>query len=108
MWTKNTKGRLNHSHELQLTPDVPALATTVDDSISSSTEITLNPETTMIRVYAISQDIYLKWGTDNVTSSSFDEVCPSGQIVDFVVPNGIDALNLIERVAGATVIVIEK
>lgn len=108
MWVKNDKGRLKHSHELQITPDVVALERTVDASISSSTEIVLNKETTMLRVYAIAQDVYLKWGETAVTASNFDEVIPAGQIVDLRVPNQENTINVIERVAGATVIVIQK
>jgi hypothetical protein len=108
MWRKNDKGKLTHSHELQITPDVVALARTVDATISTSTEITLNVETTMLRVYAIAQDVYLKWGTDDVDATNFDEVIPAGQIVDLKVPNGQTAINLIERASAATVIVIEK
>lgn len=110
MWTKNDKGRLNHSHEMPtiIAPDVVALARTVNASLSSTVEITLNAETTMLRVYAIAKDVYLKWGTDDVTASNFDEVIPAGQILDFKVPNGQSAINVIERESGATVIVVEK
>jgi len=97
----------NHA-TVQLAPSKVALARTVDASISASTEITLNANTTFIRVYAIAQDIYLKWGVADVTASNFDEVIPAGQIVDLVVPADTTALNLIERVSGATAIVIEK
>jgi len=111
MYTKNSKDQLRHTEGrfvTNTTPDVTALARTVDASISSSTEITLNVSTTVIRVYAISKDVYLKWGTANVTASNFDEVIPAGQVFDFIVPNGQTAINLIEREGGATVIVIEK
>lgn len=98
---------------IQLAPARVALARTVDATISATTEINLNDSTSFIRVYAITQDVYLKWGTDDVTASNFDEVVPAGQIVDLVVPNQTDgtrydAINLIERTATATVIVIEK
>lgn len=111
MYTKNSKGKLRHNEGqvvVVATPDVVALAQTVDATISSSTEITLNVETTMLRVYAITKDVYLKWGTDDVTSSNFDEVIPASQVLDFKVPNGQTAINLIEREATAGVIVIEK
>lgn len=110
MWTRNSNNRLNHSHELQtlIVPDVPALARTVDATISSSTEITLNAETTFIQVYAASKDVYLKWGTADVTAANFDEVIPADQMLYFKVPNGISALNVIERDATATIVVIEK
>lgn len=93
---------------IQLSPVGTAIARTVDTSISSSTEITLNSATTLIRVYAMFQDVYLKWGTADVTASNFDEVIPAGQILDLVVPDGVTALNIIERVSGAGIIVIEK
>lgn len=98
----------NNSHPVQLTPSTIALARTVDATISSSTQIDLNAATTFIRVYAITQDVYLKWGTTAVTSSNFDEVIPANQICDFYVPKGFTSLTLIERTTTAGVIVIEK
>lgn len=111
MYRKETDGSLRWNEkgiELISTPDVVSLARTVDNSISSSTEITLNTATTYVSVYAIAKDVYLKWGTADVTASNFDEVVPAGQIRNFLVPASITAVNLIERESGATVIVIEK
>lgn len=110
VFRKNADGSLKWPKQQQVvsTPDVVALARTVDSSISSSTEITLNKATTYLRVYAITKDVYLKWGTDDVTASNFDEVIPAGEVMDFLVPNGQTAINVIEREASATVIVIEK
>lgn len=99
---------------ISLSPSVPALARTVDTTISSSTEITLNAATTIIRVLAIDKDVYMKWGTDDVTDSNFDEVIPANQICDFVVPIQTQpstlytAVNFIERAATGGIIVIEK
>lgn len=98
---------------IPLAPSKAALARTVDSTISTTTEITLNENTTWLRIYAIAQDVYFKWGTADVTASNFDEVIPAGQIVDLVVgaESGstlYTAINLIERVAGGTVVVIEK
>lgn len=93
---------------LQLTPPVVSLARTVNASISSSTEITFHVNTSIIRVYAIDADIYMKWGTDDVSASNFDEVIVAGQVFDFVVPDGIAAANFIERAASATLVCIEK
>lgn len=93
---------------LGLPPSRVALARTVDATISASTEITLNTDTTYIEVYAIAQDVYLKYGTADVTASNFDEVIIAGTKQGFAVPEGVTAINLIERVAGAAVIVIEK
>lgn len=107
---KNENGGLKWPNPVSVvsTPDVVALARTVDASISASTEIVLNTATTYIRVYAKTQDVYLKWGTDDVTAANFDEVIPAGQVFDFLVPENITAINLIEREASASVIVIEK
>lgn len=91
-----------------LTPAKAALARTVDASISASTEITLNGDTKILRVYAIAQDIYMRYGTTDVSASNFDEVIPAGQICDFIIPPNTTAVNFIERVAGATLIAIEK
>jgi hypothetical protein len=110
MFIKNTDGslKLSQGFDVEIVPDVVALARTVDNSISASTEIVLNPATKFIQVYAIAKDVYLKWGADDVTAANFDEVIPAGQVMNFLVPNGITAVNLIERESSATVIVIEK
>lgn len=109
-FTKNGDGSLKWPNPIGIksTPDVVALARTVDSSISSSTEITLNKATTYIRVYAITKDVYLKWGTDDVSASNFDEVIPAGQVFDFLVPNGQTAINVIERESAAQIVVIQK
>lgn len=93
--------------------NVPALARTVSSSISASTEITFNASTTLIRVYASTKDVYLKWGIDNVEASNFDEIIPAGEVIDFAIPLQADgtpytAINVIQREATATVVVIEK
>ena len=96
-----------------ITPASTALARTVDSTISSSTEVDFNASTTFMRVYAITQDIYMKWGTTAVTSSNFDEVIPANQICDFYIPyqsSGVlyTAATFIERTASATLVCIEK
>lgn len=98
---------------VQITPDFVALARTVSASISSATAITFNSATTFLRVYAIDKDVYLKWGTTNVTAANFDEVIPANQICDFYVPSQSTGAKytqctVIERSATATIIVIEK
>lgn len=105
---------------VQITPVGVALSRTVDDDISSSTEITLHtgvdglPDTRFVRVYAKDKDVYLKWGTDNVTSSNFDEIIPANQVVDLAVPYQSDghtlftALNVIQAEATAKIRIIEK
>lgn len=98
---------INHETAIRTFAAGAALARTVDTSVSSSTEITLDQSTEVIRVYAIAKDVYLKWGTADVTASNFDHVIPAGQVLALAVPSGVTAVNLIEREAGATVIVIE-
>lgn len=107
-YTKNSDGSLKVSNFADRTPDVTALARTVNATISASTEITFQKATSYLEVYAIAKDVYLKWGTDDVTAANFDEVIPAGQIREFFVPNGFSAANFIEREAGATIIIIEK
>lgn len=112
MFFRSLQGKIKVNEEqvkiILDSPDVLALARTVDATISSSTEITLNKETTFVQVYAIAKDVYLKWGTADVTASNFDEIIPAGQVKTYMVPSGISALNVIEREATATVIIIEK
>lgn len=98
---------------IPLAPIGVALASTVDATVSSSTEITLNAATSWISVYAKSQDIYMKWGTADVTASNSDSIIPAGQIRDFVIPrqSGVTtlftAVNFLEETAGAKLTVHE-
>ena len=98
---------------MQVTPRGTALARTVNSSLSTSQEIVLQTATVFLRVYALSQDVYLRWGIEDVNANTFDEVIPAGQVVDLMVPFDKDGVkfthvNLIERTTSATVIVIEK
>lgn len=103
-----------NSKPVQLTPSLIALARTVDATISSSTQIDFNAATSFIRVYALTQDVYMKWGTTAVTASNFDEVIPANQICDFYVPISTTtgafypSATFIERTSTAGLIVIEK
>lgn len=106
------QGSDKQGHVLPLIMGV-AVARNVDTSISGSTEFTLDTSTRLLRCIGIAQDTYLKWGTDDVTASNFDQVIPAGQIVDLPIPNQTDsgdkftAYNVIERVSGAGFIGIE-
>lgn len=99
---------------IQLTPSTIALGRVVISSLSASTTRDFTANTSIVRLYATSQDVYLKWGATAVTNANFDEVIPAGQIVDLVVP--VDAstgllfvtMRLIERAASAALVVIEK
>jgi len=100
---------------LVIKPVATALARTVK-ALSSSTLITLNSETRLVRVYAIAKDVYLHWATsdeDYAKSSNFDEVIIAGQAINLQVPYQTDGakfsrIQVVGRESGATVIVIEK
>lgn len=93
---------------VQVTPPVVALEETYDATISSSTEITLNANTTLIEVAAIDKAILLKWGADDASTSDFDEVIPANTVRTFYIPAGVAAVNFIEQVATAILAVVEK
>jgi len=92
---------------VQLVPSRTALVVTVDATISSSTTVTLNAATTFIEVNALSQGIYLKYGS-TVSSSSFDEYIQAGSVRHYFIPQGVTQVSVIEQAASATVILIEK
>ncbi|MBU0959789.1 MAG: hypothetical protein KKB31_07620 [Nanoarchaeota archaeon] len=85
-------------------------------AMGASFLISLNANTTFVKVYAITQDIYLKWAThdlDWVNAGNFDEIIIAGAQRVFPVPNQVDGapftrIMLVGRVAGATAVVIEK
>ena len=91
-----------------LVPPFAALAKTRDTTISTSTEITLNIDTTLIEVHAVDGNVFLKYGTDDVTNANFDEFIQAGQTRHYVIPSGVTAINVIDSGDSATVIVIEK
>lgn len=99
----------------QLVPSKLALATTLNASLSSSIDITLNTKTTYIEVSAITKPVLLKWGTGAASAASggFDEIVQPGLSKAFYVPNDVNGkmetdVNIIEQAASATVIVVEK
>jgi len=93
---------------VQVTPAVPALEETYDATISSTVEITLNTETSLIEVGAIDKPIMLKWGTDDASTTDFDEVIMANTVRTFYVPEGTLAVNFIEQAATAILTVVEK
>ena len=93
--------------EIQITPNVVALATTYDTSVSSSTEVTLNTNTSYIEVAALVKGIFLKWG-GTASSTSFDEYIPADSLRTFVKPNGQTSVQFIEQTSAATLVLIEK
>lgn len=98
---------------IPLVPAKIALEETYDTTISSSTEITLNSAATLIEVSAISQPIFMKWGTADASSSDWDYVIQAGMTRHFVIPvdqttgSLFTAVNFIEQAASATLAVSE-
>lgn len=94
-----------------ITPIATALARTVQ-TVDAAIVVALNSETTVLRVYAISKDVYLRWGTSDqayATSENFDEVIPAGQIIDYAVPlGGFTHVSFVGRASGGTVVAVEK
>lgn len=98
-----------------LSPAKPALARSVSGSLGTAVEVTFNADATYFEIYAIAQDVYLKYNTapvagagEVVTASNFDEVIPAESQRAFAVPDGVTHLSLLERVAGATAIIVQK
>ena len=85
-------------------------------ALTSSFLVTLGSDTKFLRVYAIAQDIFLKWaedGEDYCKATNFDEVIIAGDYIDLAVPNKENGtkyflVQFVGRVAGSTLIVIEK
>ncbi len=99
--------RETRGEAIQLTLPTTALAFTYDTSISTATPITLNEDTKLIEVTAISQGVFLKYAS-GVSSSDFDEYIHADQTRHYVVPAGVTIISVIERIASAFVVVIEK
>ncbi|KKN14461.1 hypothetical protein LCGC14_0995830 [marine sediment metagenome] len=99
---------------LESTPAVITLEETYDASIGSSTEITLNSDTTLIEVSAIDKTILLNWGATSASTSVFDEVINLNSTRQFLVPVDTSTkvlftkVNFIEQEAGAVLCVVEK
>lgn len=84
-------------------------------ALTTSFLISLNDETTFIKVVATAQSVYLRWAdtdVDYVTNANFHEVIPAGADRVFAIPNQLDGtpytrIMVVGLVAGATVDVIE-
>lgn len=92
---------------LPLTLAKKALAVTNSSSLSSALTVTLNANTYLIEVNALSQGIFMRWGAVP-TSSAFDEFITAGATRHYVVPADQTSVQFIEQTAGATLICIEK
>lgn len=75
-----------NGYPMQISPNKVALAVTYDATISTSTAVTLNANTSFIEVTAIDKAICLKWGTASASTSAWDHVIPANWIQSFSVP----------------------
>jgi hypothetical protein len=90
---------------IPLVPDTDALAVTVDDSIATATDITLNANTTLIEVHAVDGGIFVRRAA-TASSSDFDYYVQSGQTRHFPVKS-VTTLSVIQDDSGAKVRLIE-
>lgn len=92
---------------IQLVPAKSALAVTVDDTISSATDITLNAATTFLEVTALDAGIFLRYA-GTASSSNFDEYIAAGVTRNYLVPSGVTVISVIQDNGTAKVRIIEK
>lgn len=92
---------------VQLTPNTLAKHVTVDSTISTATDISLNQDTTLIEVTALDYGVYMRYAS-TASSSDFDEFIAPGMTRHYLRPDGVSTISFIEQSAGATIIVIEK
>ena len=97
----------NHVPLIGSPPARVTLEETYSASLSSSVEVTLNASTTLIEVAAFTQGVLIKWGTDNASTTDHDSAVPMNTVRQFIVPNGITAVNVIEQASSAAVSVTE-
>lgn len=92
---------------IQISPATVSIARTYDATISSATTITLNAATTFLEISAITKGVFMKYGA-NVSTSDFDEFIPAEFTHQYVVPQGVTEISVIEQAATGAVVVIEK
>lgn len=92
---------------ISLVPDTRALDRTVDSSISTATDVTMNAATKLIEVQAVNAGVFLKYDS-GVTSGNFDEHIQADTMRHYVLPEGVTTISVLEDAASATVYVIEK
>lgn len=99
----------DQGEQIMLPPASAPLHVTRNTSLdTNSVEITLNEATSIIEITAIAKDVIMKYGTDPVTTSDFDEYILAGSTRHYVLPQELTAINVAAIDTGASVIVIEK
>lgn len=85
----------------------PTLAVTYDATVSSSTSVTLNANSSVIEVSALLKGIFMKWN-GTASSSSFDEFIAPESTRVFVIPEDTTTVEFIEQASSAHLVVVEK
>jgi hypothetical protein len=90
-----------------LVPRKSALAVTVDATISSATDVTLNAGTSFIEVNAVNGGIYMRYAA-TASAANFDEYIQAGAVRHYYIPHNVSVISFIEETSGAKLILIEK
>lgn len=99
--------RDDNRNPIPLVPPSTALAVTVNASLASAVDITLNTATTIIEVNALTQGVYMRYAT-TATTSVFDEFIQAGSVRHYVKPAGVTVISFLQQAASASIVVIEK
>jgi hypothetical protein len=87
----------NGGEALQILPPQTPLKVTRDESITATTEITLQTGTSLLFITAQIDDVFVRFGTDDasIATDGFHFVVPAGSSLPLAVPDGITAINVI-------------
>jgi hypothetical protein len=84
-------------------------------SIASSTYFSVNAQSTLVQITAITKDMMLKWtnnSEDYAKSTNCDEYIPSGTTVELMIPltagNFYDGFQIAGIASGGSVAIVEK
>lgn len=95
--------------KVQLVPSKTALAVTVDDTISTATDVSLNASTTFLEVSAVNAGIYMRYAA-SAAANAFDEYIMANTTRHFYVPSGVTVISVIQDASVGTAFcrIIEK
>lgn len=83
-----------------------ALAVTVDATVSTATDITLNVSTKLVRVFAKDAGLYIR-SQATASAANWDWFCPANQVLDIGIPQNTTVISVIEEAATAKAIIAE-
>jgi hypothetical protein len=91
-------------------PAGPAIATHYEDSISTSTALTLDGSTSIVEITSLKDDIFCRWGATAaaLADDSFDFCLAAGTEKAVVVPEGQTTLQIIDSGNDGIATVVEK